>query len=38
MLRWYHRAPRAVVARVRYVAMLVAIDQVTSARMPGRKP
>jgi hypothetical protein len=23
---------------VRYVAMLVAIDQITSAKMPGRKP
>ena len=31
-------SPRAVVARARYLAMLVAIDQITSARMPGRKP
>ena len=28
--------PRAVVARARYLVMLVAIDQMTSARMPGR--
>ena len=31
-------SPRPVVARARYLAMLVAIDQITSARMPGRKP
>jgi hypothetical protein len=29
-------SPRAVVARARYPVMLVAIDQMTSARMPGR--
>jgi len=28
--------PRAVVARARYLVMLVAIDQMTSARMAGR--
>jgi len=28
--------PRPVVARARYLVMLVAIDQMTSARMPGR--
>jgi hypothetical protein len=28
----------AVVASARYRAMLVAIDQITSARMPGKKP
>ena len=31
-------SPRAVVATARYLAMLVAIDQIASARMPGRKP
>jgi hypothetical protein len=28
----------AALATARYLTMLVAIDQITSARMPGRKP